>query len=71
MTVKELMEMLKYTNPDSLVLIPGYEGGYRTLSEVRPVLAELNVNSEWYYGPHELDGTEPAVLLYPENSDVY
>ena len=70
MIVKELLELLKDHDPDSLVLIPGYEDGYRTLTEIRPVLAELNVNNEWYYGPHELKGTVPSVLL-AEHDDVY
>lgn len=54
MTVKELIEKLQELDPELHVFIPGYEGGFHHagLSDVKNIC--LNVNEEWYYGPHEL-----------------
>lgn len=59
-TVKELIEKLQTVDPDLVVLIPGYEGGYREVvfsSHVRSL--QKDVHDEWYYGPHDeiFDGT--------------
>jgi len=54
MTVKELIEKLKTLDPELYVFVPGYEGGfhYAGFSDIKNIC--LNVNEEWYYGPHEL-----------------
>jgi hypothetical protein len=57
MTVKELIEQLSaLENQDAIVMVRGYEGGYIDASEHirKPVDMALNVNKEWFYGPHEL-----------------
>jgi hypothetical protein len=54
MTVKELIEKLQAVDPDLVVLTPGYEGGYEDVvfsEHVRDF--NKNINTEWYYGPHE------------------
>lgn len=53
MTVAELIDYLKTLQPDRYILTRGYEGGYCdiTTADLRDV--ELNVNSAWYYGPHD------------------
>ena len=60
MIVKDLIDQLQTLDPELLVLGDGYEGGLKELKHVRVVEIALNVNSEWYYGPHELpSGIDP------------
>lgn len=54
MKVKELIEQLQQYNPETLVLIPGYEGGYEDVKRIEKIGVVLNYNKESYYGPHEL-----------------
>lgn len=53
MTVKELIEQLSLLDPELHVFIPGYEGGYHyaKMSNIHDIY--LDVNPEWYYGPHD------------------
>lgn len=53
-TVKELIEKLHTVDPDLVVLVPGYEGGYREVefsNHVRKL--RRDAHDEWYYGPHD------------------
>jgi hypothetical protein len=56
MKVKELIEHLKCHDPDSRVVIGGYEGGAHEVSNTGTLIIALNVNSAWYYGEHEVVG---------------
>ena len=64
MRVKHLIEHLKTLDPESFVMVPGYEGGYRFARAGEETQYVLNVNTKWYYGPHELsefyEGNEPS-----------
>ena len=53
MKVKDLIVQLQALDPEMLVLAPGYEGGLKEVEHVRVTEVALNVNTEWYYGPHE------------------
>lgn len=53
LTVGQLIEALQKFPPDWMVVQDGYEGGLREVYGPRPVQIVLNVNAEWYYGPHE------------------
>lgn len=54
MTVKELIDKLSELPQDLRVLVSGYEGGYRDLENVGgESIFAADVNSAWYYGPHE------------------
>jgi hypothetical protein len=56
MTVKQLIESLSnIQDQDITVMVTGYEGGYDDIVNINPVPIDiaLNVNNEWYYGPHE------------------
>lgn len=56
MTVRELIEKLQELDGDLHVLVSGYEGGYCDVSEgpFEIETFDLDVNTEWYYGPHEM-----------------
>jgi len=53
MTVKELIEQLSKLDQELHVFTDGYEGGYHYAkpSSVRDIC--LDVNTLWYYGPHD------------------
>ena len=55
MTVKDLIEKLQTVDPDLVVLVPRYEGGYQQ-AHFNGHVSEFNkdVHDEWYYGPHEM-----------------
>jgi hypothetical protein len=53
-TIKDLIEKLKDLPEDTRVMTRGYEGGYQDANaEFHPFDVALNVNTAWYYGPHE------------------
>lgn len=54
MTVKELIETLETLDPELHILVHGYEGGFHFADPPKKeAIFCLDVNSEWYYGPHE------------------
>ncbi len=58
--VSELIEVLKAQNPESRVVVNGYEGGFCDVKMVRELPIKLNEHEESYYGPHEqVDDCEP------------
>lgn len=54
MKVKELIKELQQYDPEQLVVVNGYEGGVNACSSCEEVSVKLGVNSEWYYGNHEI-----------------
>lgn len=53
MTVQELIEILKTYEPETPVMISGYEGGYSDITDIKNDDVILNYYTEWYYGSHE------------------
>jgi len=53
MKVKELIEELQKHDPEIMVVVAGYEGGYDEISGARDIRLKLNAHTEWYYGNHE------------------
>ena len=62
MKVKKLIELLSQMNPELLVVVAGYEGGVDEMDKFEMCDIELNVNTEWYYGKHEIlaEGDNPT-----------
>jgi hypothetical protein len=55
MTVQELITHLQQLDPNLRIFKDGYEGAYNDINNISSeVEMALNVNSEWYYGDHEL-----------------
>jgi len=54
MRVKELIEVLSQLDPELMVVVHGYEGGVNEVDRCRECDIELNVNTAWYYGKHEI-----------------
>lgn len=53
MKVKDLIEALLELDPEKMVVVSGYEGGYQEISDIENISLVLNRYTEWYYGPHE------------------
>ena len=52
MTVKELISKLESFDPNMLVVVDGYEGGYDDPQEPHRIPVILNFHTESYYGKH-------------------
>ena len=64
MTIKELIQQLQQHDPNTRVVLRGYEEGIDDLEYIQQVKLQLNVNTEEYYGPHEIkEEGHPALLL--------
>ena len=65
MNVKQLIYELSQLDPTFIVVRPGYEGGVEEIHYFRATHVDLNVNPQWYFGPHEenADSLIGAVLL--------
>lgn len=62
MTVKELIQHLGEYDPDLMVVVDGYEGGYSEINFMT-IRLELNANKEiHYYGIHEKTRDTNGVL---------
>lgn len=65
MKIYELIEKLKEMPQDAMAIVSGYEGGVNEVDEVEQCMIELNANSAWYYGKHEIVNKEgvSAVII--------
>ena len=54
MTAGELIDALKILPSETRILTSGYEGGFCDADFGGIQLFAENVNTLWYYGPHEL-----------------
>lgn len=52
MTIAELISALSQFDPETPIVVRGYEGGYNNVSIVEPLTMQLNVNNRHYYGAH-------------------
>lgn len=63
MTAKELIEFLSGVPPDTVVSMPGYEGGIADVKHARLTQVLLDVSHEDYYGPRE-EATDESRKIY-------
>lgn len=61
MKAKELIEILEKLDPETLVLVNGYEGGYAVPVGTKQIEVCGPFKREWYYG--EYDDCREAELL--------
>lgn len=55
MTVEELINKLQEFDPKLPIMLHGYEGGvYAGPNHFYKAEVALDVNKDWYYGPHEI-----------------
>jgi hypothetical protein len=67
MTIQDLIAALSTFDPQTPVVVSGYEGGYNDVSFVRPLTIQLNVNDKSYYGAHDCvkETTVPDIPFTP------
>jgi hypothetical protein len=53
MKVKELIQLLHKVNPEALIVVDGYEGGYDTPSATDMIRISGPYKREWYYGSYD------------------
>jgi hypothetical protein len=64
MTVKELLDELKFMDKDAIVVLPGYEDGYNAVRAALPTFMVDYHDPKWYYGAfEEADAGTSAVIL--------
>lgn len=64
MKVKELITRLQACDPESIVVVDGYEGGVTELEAVTETTVGPYPEEAWYYGEYEAgEGTTPATYL--------
>lgn len=51
--VKDLIDLLSNYDPEDIVVVSGYEGGFTETISVYETELYLNVFTEWYYGEHD------------------
>jgi hypothetical protein len=54
MKIKDLIQELQKHDPEMQVVRSGYEGGVEFVSSLRSYEVALDVNTDWWYGKHEL-----------------
>jgi hypothetical protein len=65
MNVSELIEELKKYDPNTIVVVRGYEDGCNEIKEVSPTKVRPYPDPTWYYGEYEdhEEGQTAAVYL--------
>ena len=52
MKAKELIELLQKIDPDTLVVVCGYESGYSTPKSTKTISVTGPHDNPWYYGEY-------------------
>lgn len=64
MNVRELIETLSQFDPDTRVVVAGYESGFNDITQIQPCEIRLNVHQDWFYGSHaKADDAQVQQLL--------
>jgi hypothetical protein len=71
MKVKDLIAILQTYNPELIVIKAGYEGGVDEITHHGEETIALNVNEDWYYGPHEVVDEEDRHEGHKRTQAVY
>lgn len=69
MKAKDLIALLSQMPADLDVVIKGYEGGVDDVVNVKLVKIKKDVNSEWYYGRHEIDEEGDIQVVYIQREE--
>lgn len=64
MNIRELIETLSQFDPDTRVVVAGYENGFNDITQIQPCEIRLNVHQGWFYGSHaKADNAQVQELL--------
>ena len=53
MNAKQLIQILQTLDPDTIILVDGYEGGYTIPVETKQIEVCGPLIREWYYGEYD------------------
>lgn len=71
MRVRELIAVLQKSNPDSVVMVPGFDGGFQVAELVHPERLKQSVDDSGYQCYSTTDGgSDPGaeyVVIEPES----
>ncbi len=72
MKVMDLLTLLSEMPADADVVLKGYEGGVDDVLNVKLVKIKRDVNTDWYYGKHEIDeaGDIQAVFIQRDEREA-
>jgi hypothetical protein len=70
MNVRELIEALSQLDPETRVVVAGYEGGFNDITQIQPCEIRLHVHQDWFYGAHAKAEDEQIRQLLPNSSVV-
>lgn len=64
MNIRELIETLSQFDPETRVVVAGYENGFNDITQIQPCEIRLNVHQDWFYGSHgKADDAQVQQLL--------
>ena len=53
MKAKELIDILQKLDPETLIIVDGYEGGYSVIKAAKQIEVSGPFKREWYYGEYD------------------
>lgn len=66
MNVHELIEALSQFDPETRVVVAGYESGFNDITQIQPCEIRLNVHQDWFYGSHAKADDRQIQQLLPD-----
>lgn len=66
MNVRELIEALSQFDPETRVVVAGYESGFNDITQIQSCDIRLNVHQDWFYGSHAKAEDEQIRQLLPD-----
>jgi len=64
MNIKELIEKLKQFDPETLVVVDGYEGGQDDINDIRELTITLHPDTQSWEGKY----SDSSIYLKPKNA---
>jgi len=61
MKAKDLIIQLQQLDPETRVVVRGYEDGYNDIISLKPVRIRIAKNGKWYYGEYEDSNDADAI----------
>lgn len=66
MNVRELLEVLAQFDPETRVVVAGYENGFNDITQIQSCEIRLNVYQDWFYGSHAKADDAQIQQLLPD-----
>ncbi|PSB24026.1 hypothetical protein [Stenomitos frigidus] len=70
MNVRELIEALSQFDPETRVVVAGYEEGFNDITQVQAEQIRLNAYRDWFYGSHAKADDERVRQSLPDAPEV-